>query len=124
MGATYARRGKRSWQITVHSGGIRERRTIHGSEKDAKELVQYVNRQRNRPGSTLSRHSRPQQAGDKLLLAPLRPATLHRCDGVAVLHLTPNPPGSGVPARGAHPLPFGACIMSMYSIALAPFQAR
>ena len=45
MGATYARRGKRSWQITVHSGGVRERRTIHGTEKDAKELVQYVNRQ-------------------------------------------------------------------------------
>src|SRR5262245_4914240 len=45
MGATYTRRGKRSWQITVHSGGVRERRTIHGTEKDAKELVQYVNRQ-------------------------------------------------------------------------------
>jgi len=47
MGATYTTRGKRrrSWQITVHSGGQRERRTIHGSEKDARDLVQHINRQ-------------------------------------------------------------------------------
>src|SRR5262245_22755030 len=45
MPATYERRGKRSWRIIVHCGGHRERRTIHGTEKDAKDLVQHVARQ-------------------------------------------------------------------------------
>ena len=35
MAATYAKRGKRSWLITVHWQGQRERRTIHGTEQDA-----------------------------------------------------------------------------------------
>lgn len=45
MGATYQRRGKKSWLITVHVGGQRERKTIHGTEQDAKALVQYIHKQ-------------------------------------------------------------------------------
>jgi integrase len=45
MGATYQRRGKKSWLITVHAAGQRERKTIHGTEQDAKALVQYIHKQ-------------------------------------------------------------------------------
>jgi hypothetical protein len=45
MGATYARRGKRSFLVTVWRDGQRERRTIHGTEQDAKDLVRYIHRQ-------------------------------------------------------------------------------
>lgn len=45
MGATYARRGKHSWLITVHFDGLRERRTIHGTEQDAKDLVKHIHKQ-------------------------------------------------------------------------------
>jgi hypothetical protein len=45
MGATYQRRGKRSWLITVHSDGQRERRTIHGTEHDARDLVRFIYKQ-------------------------------------------------------------------------------
>src|SRR5215831_17038614 len=45
MSATYSRRGKRSWLITVHWKGQRERKTIHGSEQDAKDLVKFIHRQ-------------------------------------------------------------------------------
>jgi len=45
MGATYQRRGKRSWLITVHSEGQRERRTIHGTEHDARDLVKFIHKQ-------------------------------------------------------------------------------
>lgn len=45
MGATYTKRGKRSWLITVCSSGERERKTIRGTEEDAKRLVQYVHKQ-------------------------------------------------------------------------------
>jgi integrase len=44
MGATYRRRGKRSWLVTVHFEGQREFTTVH-SEQDAKALVQYVHKQ-------------------------------------------------------------------------------
>jgi hypothetical protein len=44
MGATYRRRGKRSWLVTVHFEGQREFKTVH-SEQDAKALVQYVHKQ-------------------------------------------------------------------------------
>jgi hypothetical protein len=46
MGAQYRKRGKRSWLIDVHDGsGQRERKTIRGTEKDAKELCQWINKQ-------------------------------------------------------------------------------
>lgn len=45
MSATYQRRGKRSWLITVHYKGQRERKTIHGTESDAKALVQLVHKE-------------------------------------------------------------------------------
>jgi integrase len=44
MGATYRRRGKRSWLVTVHFQGQREFKTVH-SEQDAKALVQHVHKQ-------------------------------------------------------------------------------
>lgn len=45
MGATYQRRGKRSWLIAVHWNGQRERRTIHGIEQDAKGVVAFIHKQ-------------------------------------------------------------------------------
>jgi integrase len=45
MSATYQRRGKRSWLITVHWEGQRERRTIHGTEQDARDLVKFIHKQ-------------------------------------------------------------------------------
>lgn len=45
MSATYQKRGKRSWLITVHFDGQRERKTIHGTEADAKALCQHIHRQ-------------------------------------------------------------------------------
>jgi len=45
MGATYQRRGKWSWLITVHYEGQRERRTIHGTEQDARDLVKFIHKQ-------------------------------------------------------------------------------
>ncbi len=44
MGATYRRRGKRSWLVTVHLKGEREFKTVH-SEQDAKALVQQIHKQ-------------------------------------------------------------------------------
>jgi len=45
MSATYVRRGKASWLITVYANGQRERRTIHGAEDVAKALVQHIHKQ-------------------------------------------------------------------------------
>jgi integrase len=45
MGATYQRRGRASWLITVHWDGQRERKTIHGSEQDAKDVVRFIHKQ-------------------------------------------------------------------------------
>ncbi len=45
MGATYAKRGTRSWLITVHWNSQRERKTIHGTEQDAKDLVKWIHKQ-------------------------------------------------------------------------------
>jgi hypothetical protein len=44
MGATYRRRGKQSWLVTVHSQRQRPFTTVH-SEQDAKDLVRYVHKQ-------------------------------------------------------------------------------
>jgi hypothetical protein len=44
MGATYRKRGKRSWLVTVHAHGEREYKTVR-SEADAKALVQYIHKQ-------------------------------------------------------------------------------
>jgi integrase len=44
MGATYRKRGKRSWLVTVHSQGERQFKTVR-SEADAKALVQYIHKQ-------------------------------------------------------------------------------
>lgn len=44
MGATYRKRGKRSWLVTVHHAGEREFKTVH-TEQDAKALVQMVHKQ-------------------------------------------------------------------------------
>src|SRR2546425_9032839 len=44
MGATYRKRGKRSWLVTVHSHGQREFKTVR-SEADAKALVAHVHKQ-------------------------------------------------------------------------------
>jgi integrase len=44
MGATYRRRGKQSWLVTVHSQRQRAFTTVH-SEQDAKDLVRYVHKQ-------------------------------------------------------------------------------
>lgn len=44
MGATYQKRGKKSWRVTVHWKGQREIKTVH-SEQDAKALVQYIHKQ-------------------------------------------------------------------------------
>jgi integrase len=45
MGATYVRRGKKSWLIAVHWNGERERKTVHGTEADAKAIVQHIHKQ-------------------------------------------------------------------------------
>jgi integrase len=44
MGATFRKRGKRSFLVTVHADGRRQFKTVH-SEQDAKALVQYVHTQ-------------------------------------------------------------------------------
>jgi integrase len=44
MGATYRKRGKRSWLVTVHTHGERQFKTVR-SEADAKALVQYIHKQ-------------------------------------------------------------------------------
>ena len=44
MGATYQKRGQKSWRVTVHWKGEREIKTVH-SEQDAKALVQYIHKQ-------------------------------------------------------------------------------
>lgn len=44
MGATYRRRGKRSWLVTVHFNREREFKTVH-SEPDARALVQQIHKQ-------------------------------------------------------------------------------
>jgi integrase len=44
MGATYRKRGKGSWLITVHFEKQREFKTVH-SEKDAKDLVREIHKQ-------------------------------------------------------------------------------
>jgi hypothetical protein len=44
MGATYRKRGNRSWLVTVHHGGEREFKTVR-SEQDARELVRYIAKQ-------------------------------------------------------------------------------
>jgi len=45
MAVTYQRRGRTSWLITVHYAGERERKTVHGSEQDAKEVVRHIHKQ-------------------------------------------------------------------------------
>jgi integrase len=45
MGATYTRRPNGTYLITVHNARQRERKVIKGTEKDAKQLVQYILRQ-------------------------------------------------------------------------------
>jgi hypothetical protein len=45
MGATYKRRPNGTYLITVHNDRQRERKVIRGSEKDAKQLVQFMLRQ-------------------------------------------------------------------------------
>ena len=44
MGATYRRRGKAAFLVTVHSNGEREYKTVR-SEADAKALVQHIHKQ-------------------------------------------------------------------------------
>ena len=44
MGATYRKRGKRSWLVTVHLNGQREFKTVR-NEQDAKDLVQQIHKQ-------------------------------------------------------------------------------
>jgi hypothetical protein len=44
MGATYRKRGKRSWLVTVHWNGAKEFKTVH-SEPDARDLVKLVHKQ-------------------------------------------------------------------------------
>ena len=44
MGATYRKRGKRSWLVIVHHQGAREFKTVH-SEQDARDLVRFVHKQ-------------------------------------------------------------------------------
>lgn len=44
MGATYRKRGRRSWLVTVHWDGAREFKTVHSLE-DAKALVQQIHKQ-------------------------------------------------------------------------------
>src|SRR5437870_1587438 len=44
MGASYQRRGKRSWRVAVHFNGQRERRTVY-SEQDARDLVRWIHKQ-------------------------------------------------------------------------------
>ena len=44
MGATFRRRGKRSWLVTVHHAGRREFQTVR-SEQDARDLVKLVHKQ-------------------------------------------------------------------------------
>src|SRR5262245_33107656 len=41
MGATYTKRGRRSWLVTAHRNGERERVTVH-SKADAEQLVQDI----------------------------------------------------------------------------------
>lgn len=44
MGATYTKRGKGSWLVTVTFKKTRERKTVH-SEQDAKDLVRLIHKQ-------------------------------------------------------------------------------
>ncbi|OGB96126.1 MAG: hypothetical protein A3G35_13275 [candidate division NC10 bacterium RIFCSPLOWO2_12_FULL_66_18] len=44
MGATYHRRGKKSWLVTVYAGGKSVAKMVH-SAADAKELVRMIHRQ-------------------------------------------------------------------------------
>jgi integrase len=44
MGATYRKKNKRSWLVTVHQGGHREFKVVR-SDQDAKELVRYIHKQ-------------------------------------------------------------------------------
>ena len=44
MGATYRKKGRRSWLVTVHADGQREFKVVH-SEQDAKDLVRYIHKQ-------------------------------------------------------------------------------
>src|SRR2546427_802223 len=44
MGATWRKRGKKSWIVTVHHNNQRQFCTVH-TEQDAKMLVQHIHRQ-------------------------------------------------------------------------------
>ena len=45
MGATYRKRGKHSFLITVHHNGQKEFKTIRGTEQDARDLVKVIHQQ-------------------------------------------------------------------------------
>jgi integrase len=44
MSATYRKRGKKSWLITIHANGQKAFKTIHGTEQDAKQIVQEIHK--------------------------------------------------------------------------------
>ena len=83
IGATYRKRGKRSWLVTVHFEKQREFKTVH-SEQDARDLVKLVHKQELAGINVVEavRAARGAPAAAQRGWPRLRgPARLHRADG-------------------------------------------